>query len=203
LCYNMAMNKENQKFIDFLIYSERLKTEHRHAHKSNGQPESAAEHSWRLSLMVMLIEPKLQKRLDMLKTLKMATIHDIVEIDAEDVLVLEHIDNKEKKNFKDSEEERAMLNIQALLGNDGNEISELWHEYLTAETYEARILHVLNMIEGQTQFLSENVKKFTHAEQDSVAKLISKTAELAKIDPYLEQLYFDCGEIFRERTLPE
>jgi putative hydrolase of HD superfamily len=91
------MKKENQKFVDFLIYSERLKTEYRHAHKSNGQPESAAEHSWRLSLLVMLVAPKLQKELDLLKTLKMATIHDIVEIDAEDIMVLDHINNKSKK----------------------------------------------------------------------------------------------------------
>jgi hypothetical protein len=92
--------------------------------------------------------------------------------------------------------------VQKMLGDDGGEISALWYEYLRAESYEAKILHVLNMIEGQTQFLSENVKKFTHEEQDSVAKLISKTTELAKIDPFLEQLYLDCGEIFRERTVP-
>lgn len=196
------MNKENKKFVDFLIYSERLKTEHRHAHKSNGQPESAAEHSWRLSLLVMLVAPKLQKELDVLKALKMATIHDIVEIDAEDVLVLDHIDNQVKKDFKDTEEERAMKNVQALLGDDGAEISALWHEYLEAETYEAKILHVLNMIEGQTQFLSEEIKKFSLEEQDSVAKLIAVTTELSKIDPFIEQLYLDCGELFRLRTIP-
>lgn len=197
------MKKGNQKLIDFLIYSERLKTEHRHAHKSNDQPESAAEHSWRLSLMLMMIAPKLQKKIDLLRAMKMATIHDIVEIDAEDVLVLDHVNNKKKKDLKDSEEEKAIANIHKMLGTEGDEINELWYEYLGAETYEAKILHVLNMIEGQTQFLSEDIKKFTHAEQDSVAKLIAKTADLSKIDPYIEQLYLDCGEMFRERTKPE
>ncbi len=196
------MNAENQKFVDFLIYSERLKTEYRHPHKNDGHRESAAEHSWRLSLMLMLVAPKLQRELDLLKAMKMATIHDIIEIDAEDVLVLDHIDNKAKKNFKDQEEKRAMEVVRKMLGEDGQETYDLWYEYLRAESYEAKVLHVLNMIEGQTQFLSETVKKFSHEEQDSVAKLIAKTKELSKIDPYLENLYEDCGDLFRERTRP-
>jgi len=196
------MNAENQKFVDFLIYSERLKTEYRHAHKNDGQRESAAEHSWRLSLMLMLVSPKLQKDLDLLKAMKMATIHDIIEIDAEDVLVLDHIDNKVKKDFKDQEEKKAIEVVRGMLGKDGQETYDLWYEYLIAETYEAKVLHVLNMIEGQTQFLSEKVKKFSLDEQESVAKLIAKTKERSKIDPYLEGLYEDCGELFRERTKP-
>lgn len=196
------MKVENQKFVDFLIYSERLKTEYRHAHKNDGQRESAAEHSWRLSLMLMLVAPKLQRELDLLKALKMATIHDIIEIDAKDVLVLDHIDNKPRKDFKDKEEKKAINVVHDMLGNDGDETYELWYEYLNAETYEAKVLHVLNMIEGQTQFLSENVKAFSHEEQSSVTKLIAKTKELSKIDPFLESLYEDCGELFRERTRP-
>lgn len=196
------MNKDIKQFVDFLIYSEKLKTESRHAHKSDGSYESAAEHSWRLSLLLMLIAPKLQKNIDLLKALKMATIHDIVEIDAEDVLVLDHIDNKSKKDYKDQQEKIAIENVRKMLGTDGDEIYKLWYEYLEAQTYEAKILHVLNMVEGQTQFLSEDVKKFSHDEQDSVKKLIAKTAELSKIDPYLEYIYASCGELFRERTRP-
>jgi putative hydrolase of HD superfamily len=197
------MKKENKKFIDFLIYSERLKAEYRHAHKSDGKPESSAEHSWRLSLMLLIVAPKLQKELDLLRTLKMAIVHDLVEIEAKDVPVLDHIANHELKALKDTEEEKAIQNIQNMLGEEGDEIHALFDEYHSGKTYEAKILNVLDKIEGQTQFLSEDVKKFSNAEQGPVAKLISKTADLAKIDPYLEQLYLDCGEMFRERTQPK
>lgn len=193
------MNKEYQKLIEFLIYSEKLKTEPRHAHKSDGQYESAAEHSWRLSLMVMLVAPKLQKKLDLLKAIKMTTIHDIAEIDFRDIPVLEHINDDSKKELKDTEEEKAIENIGKMLG-DANEISELWYEYLAAETYEAKIVRVLNMIEGQLQFLSEDVKKFSNDEQILVEKLVSKTRELSKIDLFIEELYFSCGDLFKERT---
>jgi len=196
------MKIENKKFIDFLIYSERLKTEARHAHKSDGQPESTAEHSWRLALILLLVAPKLQKELELLKALKMAIIHDIVEIEAKDIPVLEHIDNNARRALKDAEEAKAIKAIQSILGSEGDEIYALFDEYQAGETYEAKILNVLDKIEGQTQFLSENVKIFSEAEQEPVAKLIKKTAELAKIDPYLEQLHLDYGEILRERTQP-
>lgn len=196
------MNYEIQKFISFFVWSEKLKTELRHASKSDRQRESAAEHSWRLSLMLIMIAPKLKKELDLLRTLKMATVHDIVEIDAQDVLVLEHIDNKDKKEFKDNQEKIAIEKVREKLGADGDEIYDLWYEYLKAETYEAKVLRVLNMIEGQMQFLSEDVKRFTSEEQTSVSKLIEKTAELSKIDPFIDEFYADCKVLFRERTVP-
>lgn len=37
--------------------AEKLKYELRHSWLSNGRRESVAEHTWRLSLMAMLIEP--------------------------------------------------------------------------------------------------------------------------------------------------
>lgn len=196
------MNSENQKIIDFFLFSEGLKTEHRHAHKSNGQPESSAEHSWRLSLMLILLAPKLQKELDLLKALKMATFHDIVEIEAKDVPILEHINNKEKRDIKDIDEEKAMGNIHKMLSHDGDEVQKLWDEFQLGETYEAKVVHVIDKFESQIQFLSEDVKKFTETEQESVALLIKNTAELSGVDSYLEQLYLDCGELFRKRTQP-
>lgn len=196
------MKSEIKNTIDFLIYSEKLKTEKRHAHKSDGCYESAAEHSWRLALLLMLVAPKLKEELDLLKALKMATIHDIVEIDAEDVMVLDHIDNKSRKKFKDNQEKNAIEKVRDKLGTEGQEIYDLWYEYLSATTYEAKVLRVLNMIEGQSQFLSEKTKKFTEAEQEPVNKLIEKTKVLSKIDPFIEELYLSCGDMFRERTGP-
>lgn len=196
------MDNDIQKFIDFIIYSEQLKTELRHASKSDSNRESAAEHSWRLALMVMLITPKLNKEIDLLKTLKMAIIHDLIEIEAEDVLVLDHIDNQERKDFKDNEEKKAIEKIKRMLGEDGQEIYQLWYEYLNSESYESKVLRVLNMIEGQMQFLSEDVKKFSMNEQKSVAKLIAKTTELSAIDPFVEELYKSCHQLFKERTKP-
>jgi putative hydrolase of HD superfamily len=192
---------DNKVLIDFLMYSERLKTEYRHAHKSDGKLESTADHSWRLALMLILIAPKLSKPLDIEKALKMAIIHDIVEIEAKDVPILEHIGNDNRKALKNFEEEKAIQNIHKLLGCDGDEIHGLWDEFESGDTYEAKVVGVLDKIEGQMQFLSENNKRFSIKEQIPVKKLIDKTTELSYIDPYIERLYQDCGEMFRKRTM--
>ncbi len=42
---------------------EKLKYELRHSWLSNGRQESVAEHTWRLSLMAMLIEPYLEENI--------------------------------------------------------------------------------------------------------------------------------------------
>jgi hypothetical protein len=34
-------------------------------------------------------------------------------------------------------------------------------------------------------------------------KIIELTKGLCKIDPYLEELYASCGEMFKERTQPQ
>lgn len=197
------MKNDQEKIVDFLLYSEKLKTELRHASKNDGNRESAAEHSWRLTLFVMLVEPKLKNKIDLLKALKIATIHDIVEIDAKDIPVLEQIDNSNMKNLKDEQEKIAIKKVHRMLGENGDEIYKLWYEYLNQESYEAKVVRALDKIEGQMQFLSEDVKRFSHKEQKSVAKLIELTKELCKVDPYLVKLYESCGEMFRERTKPE
>lgn len=194
---------DNKVFIDFLVYSEQLKTEYRQAHKSDGKPESSADHSWRLALMLILIAPKLSKPLDIEKALKMAIIHDIVEIEAKDVPVLDHIDNNERKTLKGIDEEKAIQSIHKMLGRDGDDIHDLWDEFENGDTYEAKVVGVLDKIEGQMQFLSENNKKFSIEEQIFVKKLIDKTTELSQVDPYIERLYQDCGEMFKKRTRPQ
>lgn len=43
--------------MDVLQLAEKLKFELRHSWLSNGRQESVAEHTWRMSLMAVLIEP--------------------------------------------------------------------------------------------------------------------------------------------------
>ena len=45
----------DREFIDFLHIAEHLKDNTRHSVTSQGRPESVAEHSWRASLMALLL----------------------------------------------------------------------------------------------------------------------------------------------------
>ena len=64
--------------------AENLKNTLRASFTSNGRPESAAEHSWRLCLLVMACAP-LYPALRVEKLLKLAVLHDLGEAVCGDV----------------------------------------------------------------------------------------------------------------------
>lgn len=53
--------------LEVLKLSEKLKFELRHSWLSNGRQESVAEHTWRMSLMAVLLEPYLEHTITSLK----------------------------------------------------------------------------------------------------------------------------------------
>ncbi len=63
--------------LEVLKLAERLKFELRHSYTSDGRQESVAEHTWRMSLMALLLEPYLEQRVNTGKLLKMIVIHDL------------------------------------------------------------------------------------------------------------------------------
>lgn len=67
------------QILQLLHEVEQLKKELRHSWLSDGRQESVAEHTWRMSLMAMLLQSHLIQSVDMLKVMKMITIHDINE----------------------------------------------------------------------------------------------------------------------------
>jgi putative hydrolase of HD superfamily len=160
----------------------------RHASKSDNQHESVADHCWRLALMAVLITPHLQLKLNQLKLLKMAIIHDLVEIESRDVPLLDYLDDKEAGRKKETAEKKAMQKIKKMLGSDGKEVYDLWLEFEELKTNEAKVLKSLDRFEGEFQFLTETVTTFTKKEQKVIDILIAQTTELAKIDPFLEKI---------------
>ncbi|MDV2888072.1 HD domain-containing protein, partial [Alkalihalophilus pseudofirmus] len=79
--------------------------------------ESVAEHTWRLSFMAILIEPFLEREVDMLKLLKMITIHDLVEIEAGDIPAFDTLTSDEMKSAKAHNEQKAIENFRTKLNH--------------------------------------------------------------------------------------
>jgi len=95
--------------LKVLTLAERLKFELRHSYTSSGRQESVAEHTWRMSLMAVLVEPLLKQKVDTARLLKMIILHDLVEAEATDISALDVLRNpeirldkieKEKKHLK-------------------------------------------------------------------------------------------------------
>ncbi|UES53297.1 HD domain-containing protein [Roseibium aggregatum] len=133
--------------LDFFQAAEQLKDTLRSGTTTGGRPESTAEHSWRLALMVLLFEPEL-KEVDLLKLLKLTLVHDLGEAISGDVpapLQTPGDDRQER-------ERRDFLTLcEPLPGDVSGELSSLWDEYAAARTVEARLAKAFDKLETMLQ----------------------------------------------------
>lgn len=97
--------------------------------------ENSAEHSWHIAVMAALLHEHAAEPVDVLRTVRMLLVHDVVEIDAGDTFgydVAGHLDKEER-------ERRAADRLFGLLPEDqAGELRALWDEFETGATPEAR-----------------------------------------------------------------
>ncbi|WP_439879783.1 HD domain-containing protein [Pontibacter sp. MBLB2868] len=160
------MKNQLKNVLEVLALAEKLKYELRHSWLSNGRQESVAEHTWRMSLMVVLLEPYLDKEIDTARTLKMVIIHDLVEAEAGDIPAFE-VTTAKAKELKQAKELKAIENLRERLGNGiGQHIYELWHEFEDKVTYEARVANALDKLEVQIQHNHADITTWLEVEQE-------------------------------------
>jgi putative hydrolase of HD superfamily len=177
-----------ENIVDFIKYAEKLKNELRYAFRSDGNRESVAEHSWRLTLFVLLVEPHLENKIELLRTLKMAIIHDLVEIESKDVSILMQVEDSKLRLDKADAEKRAALNLKKRLDDFGSEFYSLWVEYEKGESQESKVVRALDKLEGQMQFLSEEITDFPREQKAKVEKIVSITRDACSADVFLSEI---------------
>jgi putative hydrolase of HD superfamily len=135
--------EELEGILAFLGAAERLKTATRSGWTSAGQPESVAEHSWRLCLMAMLLYGRAPD-VDLTRLLKMCLIHDLGEALSGDVPA-----PAQSADLNKAERERSDLIelIRPLPPHLQEEILQLWDEYEAASTREAALAKGLDKLE--------------------------------------------------------
>ncbi|MDD3180537.1 MAG: HD domain-containing protein [Opitutaceae bacterium] len=126
-----------ERQIQFLVEVDKLKEVFRQTVLTQSRrAENDAEHSWHFALMVLVLaEHANEPRLDVLRVLKMALIHDLVEIDAGDTFAYD------TKNMagQHAREARAADRIFGLLPPDqAQEFRALWDEFEARQTPEAK-----------------------------------------------------------------
>ncbi len=140
-----------QNILSLLNLAERLKSVMRHSWLSSGRQESVAEHSWRLALMVILLAPHSQQKINVEKALQMAIIHDLVEAITGDIPIFES-QEPARKQQKIIAEQQAIAEIKNILNNSlGDDLYMLWQEYEDKTSIEAKFVNALDKIEAQLQ----------------------------------------------------
>ena len=132
------MENRVDKILAFLQEIEKYKTVEREMFCSNlNRAESDAEHSWHIAMFLILFENDLPKNLDMKKMLKLALMHDLVEIYAGDTFAYD----KQNQATKKERESKAAKKLFSQLPKDLNkEFMNLFSEYEEIKTKEAQIV---------------------------------------------------------------
>lgn len=135
-------------FLDFLRGAERLKTVTRSGFTSAGHAESVAEHTWRLSLMALLLAPEFPD-VDAARLLSICLVHDLGEAIGGDIPAPEQARRAAAGGTGKAREERRDLEtlLRPLAERQRNEILALWDEYDAARTPEARLAKALDKLE--------------------------------------------------------
>ena len=163
----IEMKDKIGSILQILLLAERLKFELRHSFLSSGRQESVAEHSWRMSLMAVLIEPLLKTKIDTARMLKMIIIHDLVEAEATDISALDILRDPAIRVQKEANEKKAIENIRhTLRDTNGQEIYDLFYEFERKETYEAKVAGALDKLEVQLQHNHADISTWEALEYD-------------------------------------
>jgi len=135
-----------ERQINFVIEIDKLKSVLRQTILvDKSKRENSAEHSWHIAVMAILFsEYARESDVDILKVIKMALIHDLVEIDAGDTYCYD-----EKGTLDQSErEERGAKRIFGILPEDqAREFEGLWREFEEGKTAEARFAAALDRVQ--------------------------------------------------------
>ncbi|EKM18224.1 HD domain protein [Vibrio harveyi] len=146
--------------LTFLREAEQLKNTLRTAWTSSGRRESTAEHTWRLCLLAMLVAEH-YPHLDSLKVLKLCVVHDLAEAVSGDISTLEQNDGLDKSALELADLKQLIAPLDASLQKD---LLELWLEYDSATTAEARLTKALDKLETILQHTQgDNPADFNYA----------------------------------------
>lgn len=139
------MDDRLRRQMDFILEIDKLKTVTRQSYIADGsRKENDAEHSWSLAMMCLLLHEHANEKIDVLKTMAMVLIHDIVEIDAGDTYAYDTAGNKTKR----AREVAAADRIFNLLPEDQAKwMRDLWEEFEQGETPEARFALTLDKVQ--------------------------------------------------------
>ncbi len=122
-----------REYLEILHVAERLKDTPRHCTTSKRRTESVAEHSWRVSLMAMLLRREFPG-LDIDRVTDMCLIHDLGECFTGDIPTFRKTDSD-----RDTEDSLLHTWVRSLPPELSNDLMALYDEMDRQETPEAKL----------------------------------------------------------------
>ena len=138
------MTDRMERQFRFALEADKEKRIGRQTYLSNGaEKENDAEHAWHAALMAILLGEYSNEKIDLLKTVTMLLIHDMVEIDAGDTYAY---DDNAKQTQREREEKAADMIFGMLPDDQRDRLRGLWEEFEAAQTPEAKFARTMDNI---------------------------------------------------------
>ena len=178
---------EISKYLETVHLAERLKDAARHCYTSGGKRESVAEHSWRISLMALLLRDEFPDA-DIDKIIRMCIIHDLGEVFTGDIPTFLKTDSDEK-----TEAELLSAWVNSLPSPYDAEFAALYDEMARLETTEAKIYKALDGLEA---LISHNESDLKTWSENEFSLNLTYSDDKVAFSPYLTSL----RELIRSET---
>ena len=126
-----------QKEIDFIVAIDALKNvQRRNYNADDSRRENTAEHSWQIIILAQILFPYAKNRadIDLLRVIRMLSVHDLVEIEAGDTFLFDEA----AMVGKFEREKLSAQNIFGILDDPiRSEFFNLWLEFEEEQTPDA------------------------------------------------------------------
>lgn len=143
--FDFIENKKLQKQIEFTVEIDKMKQVLRRNLVADGsRREDDAAHSWHLAVMAMILEEYSAEKIDVNRVIKIALVHDLVEVYAGDTFAY---DSKGYEDKEQREKDAADKLFGILEPSQGAQIRALWDEFEAGETAEARYANAIDRIQ--------------------------------------------------------
>lgn len=106
--------------------------------------ENDAEHAWHMAVMTLLLSEYSNEEIDVLRTISLLLIHDLVEIYAGDTYAY---DETGKQSQREREEQAADRLFDMLPEDQGRYMRELWEEFEAEKTREAKFARTMDHLQ--------------------------------------------------------
>jgi putative hydrolase of HD superfamily len=128
--------------FSFLMELDKLKSVMRRSYIfDQTRNENSAEHSWHLALGIITLKEEFDVEIDIVKTIKMALVHDICEIGAGDISIFDP-----ERSKKEVEERKYVDQLSVVPVKFASEIKHLWEEYEEQFSKESRWVKVVDRL---------------------------------------------------------
>ena len=142
---NYTTDERLKKIFDFILEIDKEKEIFRQTYLADAsRKENDSEHAWHMAIMTVLLSEYANEEIDVLKTVTMLLIHDLVEIDAGDTYAYD----EEAKKTQAAREKAAADRIFSLLPDDlAVKFRSLFDEFEARESKEAKFARTMDNIQ--------------------------------------------------------